>query len=318
MKDLDYQWPSSFQDFYLVDKKFSSKLNNHLINKIEDFFSKFYNCYVCLMPSGRSSISILLRYLNFDRSKTVFISKWSSQCLYSCISPYTNVSTDFADPDLILAIHKWGYISDLSREFTSKLIIEDSVDSIHIDNSLLFQNNGIVEIISLPKIIGSLSGGLVLTRDKNIVDFIKSTQQTNLDFAASQSKKKYKQYKNSFSDWEHLEHINTSLDIVALNDIEKNLHNLKKNIKIISNRRETVFEKFTDLIIESNRLGPVLVFPHSRFKVANHENKFMVRQFNYSEKIDVHPAYESSYLLPIHFGISDEYFQSLLNSIIAM
>ena len=162
MLDQDYQWPSSSLNYFKNNNDFSSESVEKLINKIEDFFSQQYDCYVCLMPSGRSSISIILRYLNFTRSKTVFIPKWSSNCLYSSIGPYSNVSTDLIDPDLILVNHKWGYGYQLHQDYSKKIIIEDSVDTIHLDNSSLFQNNGIAEIISLPKIIGSFSGGLIL------------------------------------------------------------------------------------------------------------------------------------------------------------
>ena len=123
----------------------------------------------------------------FDRSKTVFIPKWSSNCLYSCISPYSNISTDFINPDLILAVHKWGYKSYLHDDYSTKIIIEDSVDTIHLDDSSLFQNKGKAEIISLPKIVGSSSGGLILTRDNNLLEYIRMAQKSNLEFGSIQS-----------------------------------------------------------------------------------------------------------------------------------
>ena len=72
MTQLDYQWPSSLLNYSKHDNDFSSKSVGDSISRIEDFFTQYYGCHACLMPSGRSSISILLRYLNFDRSKTVF------------------------------------------------------------------------------------------------------------------------------------------------------------------------------------------------------------------------------------------------------
>ena len=317
MKTLDYQWPSSFVKNTMHDNNFSNESIGDVIGRIEDFFSHYYDCHACLMPSGRSSISILLRYLNFDRSKTIFISKWSSHCLYSCIGPYSNISTDFVDPDLILVNHKWGYKSYLHQNFTEKVIIEDSVDTIHLDRSSLLQNNGIAEIISLPKIIGSFSGGLVLTRDENVSNYIRNAQQENVELGRTQSKKKYNSVfniKNEYG-WEYCEHMNTSLDIIALKDIENSMKNLYKNINIISHRREIVLKKFKNIVIDSKRLGPVIVFPMSSYKILSKESSFMVRKFNYSVKTNS-DYYESSYLLPVHFAISNEYFQSLLDAIV--
>lgn len=315
MKEQDYQWPSSLLNYSKNDNDFSGQSAEQLITKIEDFFSQQYGCYVCLMPSGRSSISILLRYLNFNRSKTVFIPKWSSYCLYSCIGPYSNISTDFLDPDLILINHKWGYGYKLNQD-NAKIIIEDSVDTIHIDGSSLFQNNGIAEIISLPKIIGSFSGGLIVTRDKKLSDYIHSTQQNNLELGFAQSKKKREPDSEIKNDWGYHEHMNTSLDITALANIINNMQNLFKNINTITYRRRVILEKFIDVLIDSKRLGPVVVFPKSKYKILGNKKGFMLRQFNYSLQIEDAFSYESSYLLPVHFGILDKHFELLLDAIV--
>jgi len=314
MLDQDYQWPSSSLNYFKNNNDFSSESVEKLINKIEDFFSQQYDCYVCLMPSGRSSISIILRYLNFTRSKTVFIPKWSSNCLYSSIGPYSNVSTDLIDPDLILVNHKWGYGYQLHQDYSKKIIIEDSVDTIHLDNSSLFQNNGIAEIISLPKIIGSFSGGLILTRDKKLSDYIHSVQQSNLELGISQSKKKRLDGKSK-NDWDYHEHLNTSLDLTGLVNIVNHMKNLFININIITNRRRAILEKFIDIKIDSKRLGPVIVFPKSKYKILGSEDNFMLRQFNYSLQIEDAYSYQSSYLLPVHFGLLDKQFESLLDAI---
>jgi putative PLP-dependent aminotransferase (TIGR04422 family) len=312
MTQIDYQWPSSLLNYPKYDNDSSSKSAGDTIKRIEDFFTQHYGCYACLMPSGRASISLLLRYLNFDRSKTVFIPKWSSNCLYSCISPYSNISTDFINPDLILAVHKWGYKSYLHDDYSTKIIIEDSVDTIHLDDSSLFQNKGKAEIISLPKIVGSLSGGLILTRDNNLLEYIRMAQKSNLEFGSIQSKKKQNSAGN---DWEYYEHINTSLDKAALQNIENNMHNLYKNINFISRRREIISKKFSDISFDFSRLGPLIVFPKSKYNIRTNKVSFMERQFNFSMKIDENSCYKSAYLLPVHFRILDSHFQSLYDSL---
>jgi len=315
--ELDNQWPSSFPTTFFYDKNLSNQSTSEIISRIEFFFTEYYGCRAYLMPSGRASISLLMRHLSFDRSKTVFITKWSSNCLYSCIGPYSNISTDLIDPDLILINHKWGYKVDVPEECLSKIVIEDSVDTIHLNTSALFQNNGIAEIISLPKIIGSFSGGLILTKNARLASLIKIQQQDNIELGRIQSERKYKDSKglnNNASIWNSLEHGNTSLDANALLDIEKNLCNLSRNAATILNRRQMVSDRFVDFSFDSNRLGPVIVFPLSKFLFIG-DMDIMVRKFN-SPLLEYNSHYEDVYIVPVHFMITDEYFKSLLESLI--
>ena len=103
--------------------------------------------------------------------------------------------------------------------------------------------------------------------------------------------------------------------IAALNNIENNMHNLYKNINVISHRREEILEKFSNMSIDLNRLGPVIVFPKSQYRIESDKTNFMVRQFDYSLKIDSTNCYQSSYLLPVHFRILDRHFRALLDAI---
>ena len=55
------------------------------------------------------------------------------------------------------------------------IIIEDSTDSIHLNKKSLFLNtNSKFEVVSLPKIISSYSGGLIYTKDKLFYNFAKN------------------------------------------------------------------------------------------------------------------------------------------------
>ena len=61
-----------------------------------------------------------------------------------------------------------------------KYSIEDSVDSIILDKSAMFPNNSKFEIFSLPKIIGSVQGGLIFSRDTDFISFIKKSKKETL------------------------------------------------------------------------------------------------------------------------------------------
>ena len=162
------QWPSS------KGYKFNNRLNKYSQRKldyIENFFRKKYKAkYAFLAPSSRSSINILLRFLKFSRSHLVNIPKWSSHCLFETIGSITNLTVQNFNSDLVVVFHKWGNTFQYSNK--SQIIIEDSVDSLPKKNFKPFVNNGIQEIISLPKIIGAYSGGIVLTNNKKFLDML--------------------------------------------------------------------------------------------------------------------------------------------------
>lgn len=312
----DYQWPSMFTRFTAVNNRPNQSLVK-IKNKIESYFSEYYGCYVCLVPSARSAISILIKYKGLTRKDTVYINKWSSMCLYSVIGPYCNISTDFINPDLILANHKWGYKSASYKNFNNKLIIEDSVDTIHLSQKSTFPNGGFAEIVSLPKVIGSFSGGLILTKDHELVDYINSKQFNNMDLATIQTNAKINQLSSknlAGYDWSCYEYKNTSLDLKMLVNINAELNNFTLNSNIITSRREVVHKKFPELRIDTDRVGPVVVFPKSHYMLTKNCAHFMVRQFNSSSDVNK-DMYLPSYLLPIHFRIENDIFYGLLNSI---
>ena len=86
------------------------------------------------------------------------------------------------------------YISgDLNKSFQEKniKIIEDSVDSIILHKNDLFTNKGDFEIVSLPKIIGSISGGIIITKNKSFYEFAKKEQDQNRKLGQYQSRRKF-------------------------------------------------------------------------------------------------------------------------------
>jgi hypothetical protein len=103
-----------------------------------------------LFPSARAGIGSILRFLKIDRSKEVFVNKWVSYCIFNTVGKYTNITTNFKDPDLAIAVHKWGF-EQIVPKIKGIKVIEDSVDSIIVDKKDLFVNKGDFEIFSLPK-----------------------------------------------------------------------------------------------------------------------------------------------------------------------
>ena len=312
-KLLDYQWPSAF----IVKKNFVHsriKQNNRKeLKKIEFFFSSKLGCQAKLFPSARSAISIILRFLKIDRSKEVFTDRWSSHCLFNTVGALTNVSTSFSKPDLVICIHKWGVIKKINFKKNFH-IIEDSVDSIILNKKNLFPNKGEFEIISLPKIIGSMTGGLVLSRNKKFLKFCEKEQTKNIALGVYQAKAKFESFKKNknFNTWLYHESWNTYVDGNCLYDIKSNLKNFDTNKRIIFDRLKKVKKDLDIKHYFNGRIGPVL--PIDITKVKNPEKffkNFLIRHNskNISKKI----KFKKFILLPLHQGISDKKFNIYLN-----
>tara|TARA_B100000963_G_C22587553_1_gene653864 strand:+ start:531 stop:1517 length:987 start_codon:yes stop_codon:yes gene_type:complete len=312
-KIRDYQWPSSFIKHKKYVNKISQKENKKKLIIIENFFKKkLYFNNVFLFPSARACIATVLRYLKFNRSKQVYVNKWVSHCIFNTVGAYTNINNTFSNPDMIITVHKWGKIQKFKKTNDIK-IIEDSVDSIIIKKDSLFVNNGDFEIFSLPKIIGSISGGIILSRDKKFKDFCVVEQKKNKPLGFYQSFQKFAEFSKikSFNTWLYHESWNTYLDANALDDIISCLDNYDLNKKLITGRLKILKQRFKFLVNGYERLGPVVPIPLRHVSNKKLMNKyFLIKHINSNENFD--SQFEKVYIIPIHFKISEKFFHKYL------
>lgn len=308
----DYQWPNpALSPNYVFTKNSDSQINLDLYRKIESFFSQLYDLDVILMPSGRASISLLLRYYGLNRSHVVFAPRWSSHCVWDSITRVANPTINCDEScNLIIAVHKWGQIEKLDRIYKCS-IIEDSVDSIVTNNRTWFPNNGDFEIVSLPKVIGSYTGGLILCKDSITAKTLRSLLVEDIDFAIYQSELRFRQALSlpmGFARWDDLESLNTSLDFNGLLNIESCLSNLQINKEIILKRLELIESKLHNYQIDRDRLPPVYCVPID--SIDSTDSKLMVRNKNFSGFLD-RPDFKKVGLIPLHFRASDDLFNYL-------
>ena len=290
------------------------KIKNKKIDYIENFFLNSTGFRPILFPSARSCLSLILKYYKFNRSKNIFINKWSPFCIQSLATYYSNITTNISDSDLILLNHRYGKNQFLKKNYKNKIIIEDSADSIHLDKKSLFINSySKFEIVSLPKIISSYSGGLIYTKDKLFYNFAKKFQKKNKLLGISQSGKKINSLKNQKKNnsWLLNEFNNTYLDQKSLNNIIFNLKNFEINKKIIINRRKIIEKTFNLKSHNVSKIGPVFIFSKKSFKTKKklpiyhiHSNKFIENQ-----------KFEKCIILPIHYSVGKKEFNSLLKSL---
>lgn len=141
-----------------------------LTEKIESEINKLYPSFCSvLFPSGRSAIYSIFESLGARRNDYIAMSQYSSHCVIEAAGRLAMPTTDFnCKSKIALLYHQWGYskqLKQLSAE-GQPIIVEDSCDSLVVDERMLFSNNGIYEVFSLPKILGTTFGGVVICKNE--------------------------------------------------------------------------------------------------------------------------------------------------------
>ena len=289
------------------------------IEAIESFFMHFYEKQIVLMPSGRSAIHHFALINNLSRHHTSFVTKYSSFCLYQSLGSLTNVSTDFSEPDLIVVNHKWGYKNIEHRASQKLLVLEDSCDSLIINKSALFPNNGDAEIISLSKILGTLSGAIIVLNDA----ISPKTEYMKLQYVNTILG--YKQFIRKL--WRILipnysklalqsEYANTYLTSLELALIRHATEFFEVNFYLNNQRYLALRDIFYFRESKLFRIGQgVVLKASSRLSyLLNLEMPAGIirRQFDFSRSNDFENSYEECLYVPIHSGVSPYTFELYL------
>ncbi len=291
-----FLWPKS-QDYKF--ENVSNGISRDKLVFIENFFAEKYNSKYCaLVPSARTGIILSLKYKNFNKSKIVQLPRWSSNCLVNAVGSIASITSSKNNVDCKILVHHLG--QSFKTKKSKSFLIDDSSDSLPTDRFKSCKKSKYSEVISLPKIIGSYAGGILLTNNKSLYFYVKKYQNKNLELANKQSLKKYQCIiEKTFNfDWYHDEVINYSLDFNTINNVYRNLDNFDKNKKIILKRKE-IFSKYI-LYNDKYRLGSCLILKLKK-KLINKTNTY---HFNISKNID-HEKFMQKIILPIHFTTND-------------
>lgn len=301
---IDNQWPKFTSGFKIesLDLNFES----YLVSEIEKFFNLKYNFPVLLFPSARSAISAILNSDGINRVHTVYAPKFSSHCVWDIITRYSNPSTSLSGSDVFVVSHKWGSITKFGTNIKTlpQLIIEDSVDSFLIDNSSLFPNNGHYEILSLPKILGTLSGGVVICKDQFYYEKLKNERDEHFDVNFSKEQSALKAQKDN--SWMDNEYKNRRMFNFELQIIKNQIDNWSRFEELLIDRFNRV-KYLAKYNLEKNRIPP-LIF------IDNVIEGLMIRNFDMNQNAN-NPNYKTGSLLPIHVCIGNDEFESYLKKI---
>ncbi|MCE1230081.1 MAG: hypothetical protein LWX11_11415, partial [Firmicutes bacterium] len=173
---------------------------------------------------------------------------------------------------------------------------------------------GMAEIVSLPKILGTYGGGLVLLPKGEMADRLRPLTRNFSNFNASQGFLRWKETTPSATvtpTWDHLEFQNFAPDATVLKSIREGVAFWDARAETIQGRLAHVAKHRPDLLHASpftpheGRLPCVLPIPRS--SLLGGECGLSVRRMNCSgdaAREDFHPMV----LLPLHSGFSEHAF----------
>ena len=134
--------------------------------------SMFPSGFPVLCSSGRSALSFALIESNVMRNDLVGIFPYASHCVLDAISRIATPLPGFAATRASLRVvyHQWGYVQETNL---AKNSIEDCVDTLCVPGTILFPGGGRFEIWSLPKILGTTSGGVLWCNNEEVAKNIR-------------------------------------------------------------------------------------------------------------------------------------------------
>ena len=119
-----------------------------------------------LFSSARAGLTAVLQVLGLSRPDLMWTPPFSSHCVLEAIAHVCTpipVAAEVGGIAAALVYHQWGHVHQSS--FPSNVrIIEDSVDSLLIPGVSPFVIDGDFALWSLPKVLGTQSGGVVFCR----------------------------------------------------------------------------------------------------------------------------------------------------------
>lgn len=299
-------WPLSQNSFSL---SFTSE------NEIESYFSNLFYPYQCLLfSSGRSALISALQSHGLRRGNLIWCEQFSSHCVQDAVGYVGNVSNAIEESDFHLLNHALGFEVKIS----SGPCIEDSVDSFFLDSKSCFPNSSSqYEIISLPKVLGTFTGAIVVCKDNQSYERLKASRM-----ARHESKIIHNDYRrlfktNSFKlehTWSALEKNTASCSSFGIINIASHLNFFEK-YKAIRLRNIKLCEAYIELpdTIKEGRLPSSIPIEFEKVSKEYQENYPQLIR-NYSRLINGVPNYKKSFFLPVHHQIDSSWIDNFLKA----
>lgn len=236
-----FLWPD-----YNPIQSLSRIIYSKKISSIEDTLETLFpSGYPVLCSSGRAAIGLALEFLDLKRNDFLGVFPFASHCVLDAVSRYTTPLTGRSSKNTKnrIVYHQWGYVQEYNLSGNT---IEDCVDTLCVPGAKLFPAGGIFEIWSLPKILGTSSGGVLWCRDKEVANQIRAICDSRKYSGIIQWYLKLFSYKfpSLLSYWTGVEASNGKLSFLQTGEIHYSLNNWQKFIDDKLNRVEIASRLF--------------------------------------------------------------------------
>jgi putative PLP-dependent aminotransferase (TIGR04422 family) len=116
------------------------------------------------VSSGRAGLVLALRAMGLERPDTVGLFPYASHCVVEAVGRVASpVSGQAATQQPYrIVYHQWGFVQERTAH---RVCVEDAVDSFCLRGTRVFASNADFAIWSLPKLVGSLGGGVLWCRE---------------------------------------------------------------------------------------------------------------------------------------------------------
>tara|TARA_B100000795_G_scaffold254328_1_gene225146 strand:- start:2957 stop:3856 length:900 start_codon:yes stop_codon:yes gene_type:complete len=219
-------WPKPSSIKFLSHLNFMS--SERQIEKL--LSSLFPSGHPVLLSSGRSAIYLALLATESNRSKRIQIFEYASHCVLDAIS---RIATPFGfndkNTEYKIHYHQWGYTNKI---LSDSILIEDSVDTLYVPGTPLFQCNGDFEIWSLTKTLGTFTGGVLWCKSKKVAVKCRrirdSHKRSNLQLFLKIFSEKFNFLSNF---WFSREAVNMRLSLFSLGEIEVKIKHWSEEVE---------------------------------------------------------------------------------------
>ena len=129
-----------------------------------------------LCSSGRAALALALIESEVSRRDLIGVFPYASHCVLDVVS---RIATPLTGPtattaSLRIVYHQWGFVQETNLPPNA---IEDCVDTLCLPGTALFPGGGRFEIWSLPKILGTSSGGVLWCRDNETAEAVRCLRE---------------------------------------------------------------------------------------------------------------------------------------------
>ena len=158
-----FLWPKVKFNLYNI---FGVYQYEHIEKKFNQMFP---SGYPVLCSSGRVALYIAINEYNLARENRINLFPYASHCVINSIARLTSPVPYTENDKTDIIYHQWG----ITHEVNHVPLIEDSVDSLYELNTPLFCQGANFEIWSLPKILGTSSGGILWCKKESDAERIR-------------------------------------------------------------------------------------------------------------------------------------------------